>query len=166
MTNICKRFMKETAIHESAHAVVAYRFGHYLRNTSIIQEGGRLGMSNAEYPPPGTPSSLEYIVALYAGYEAQRKYNSNADIAGSSEDNEKAAYCLRFHPGETETSLRQKARKMVKHDWHIIEAIASLLIKEKELDGDDLGFIVDSIDEGEDWKKLLNKYRLTTNQQR
>jgi hypothetical protein len=161
-----KQTVKETAIHESAHAVVAYRFGHYVGKTSIIPESDRLGVSFAEAPWADGTKDIEYIVALYAGYEAQRKYNSNADIAGSSDDNEKAAYCLRFHPGETETSLRQKAREMVKHDWHIIEAIASLLIKEKELDGDDLGFIVDSIDEGEDWKKLLNKYRLTTNQQR
>ncbi len=155
---------EETAYHEAGHAVITYRSKHYMKNTSIIGKGDIWGESIAEEPDPEIPESRErsreYIIALYAGYEAQRKYNSNADIAGSSDDNEKAAYHLQFHPGETESSLRQEAREMVTADWNIVEAVSTMLMQENELNADDVGYIVDLIDEGEDWKTGLKNYRL------
>jgi hypothetical protein len=151
--------LTETAFHEAGHAVTAYRFGHYVGKTSIVQEGGRLGLSYAEGPWADGTKDIEYIIALYAGYEAQRKYNGNADITGSSDDNEKAAYYLQFHTGESETSLRQKAREMISNNWHILQAIVPKLVQEKEIDGDDMGFIIDAIDEGGNWESALDRYR-------
>ena len=149
---------KSAAYHESGHAVTAYRFGHDGDSITIIPKDGITGSCLSEGPWGDRSTDIEQIIVLYAGYAAEHKYNMNADRRGSSNDDEKAAALLRGH-NEAESQLRVRAEDIVEENWAIIETIANELFDKKTLLYDEWTIIVDSFDEGGDWKDNLRQMR-------
>jgi ATP-dependent Zn protease len=148
-----------TAYHEAGHALAAYRFKCYLGLTSIIKNKDRLGFSLSEAEWADGSTDIEQIIILYAGLAAEQKYDPNTDESGSTDDNEKAASLLEKWPSETESNLRQKAKKLVNENWPIIQVIAAKLLVRKTLESEEIVTIIDAIDCGLNPDVELDEYR-------
>lgn len=150
---------KAHAYHEAGHALVAYRFGHYGGIITIMPQGVTLGTSTSESEWADGSTDIEQIIVLYAGFAAESKFNKDANILGSSSDNERAADLLKNYPNETESSLRIRAKEIIDKEWIIIEAIADKLFQYKTLEEDEWSIIIDAFDEGEDWEECFYEVR-------
>ncbi len=149
--------MSGVAYHEAGHAVVNFRFCLDLGAVTIIldhkkNQGGSC-TSECEWGDGSIDS--EAAIVFLAGYEAQRKYDPAADFGYSADDEAEA---LRLSHGRIE-ELRSTAAQMVENNWRQIEAVAMALIEDGTLKGEECEVIVNSIDEGKDWRVVLEWYR-------
>lgn len=151
--------IEQRAYHEAGHAVVGYCLGLDLGPATIIpdEEAGTEGVSSSESPVCDGSRYEGNIVSLYAGGAAQRRFDPTAGDSGCGRDNEEAAALLGDHYDES--TLRQRAEELVESHWGKIEAVASMLIEEKTLSGDDIGTICVAIEEGVDWRTVLDEVR-------
>jgi hypothetical protein len=101
----------------------------------------------------------DYVLTLYAGYAAERKYNPAADPAGSSRDNEKAVELVVGLVGVSEQSLRAEADTLVIQYWPEIEAVAAALVEHVSLNWDEATIICDAVKEEGDWREALGQLR-------
>jgi len=147
---------QQVAYHEAGHAVVAYRYNHYVGTVTIRPNEATLGRAVTEI---GTPDK-EQIVVLYAGFAAQRQFAPSADKLWAASDDDIASELLKFLPAEKESVLRAEADRMVIENWKHLEAVAAALLEYETLD-DDWTIIVDCIDEGEDWRSQYDLLRRT-----
>lgn len=101
----------------------------------------------------------DYVVCLFAGYVAEKRFDPNAEEGGSSSDNAKAAEVLSRSPDLSERDLREKADILVAKHWREIEAVAVALLEYETLEGDQATLISDCFDEDKDWRTTLATYR-------
>jgi ATP-dependent Zn protease len=160
-----KNIIKETAYHESGHAVIGYRFNIYGGILSIIPDKrrGTLGhiFQEEEWLINDENMDKAQVITLYAGFESERSFNPNADRSGSLGDNKSAAEIIANRlPGYTAKVLRAEAVKLVKDNWAQICAVADELERLGLIyDPTEYELIVDAIDEGKEWKYELQRYR-------
>lgn len=152
----------ETAYHEAGHAVVAYRFGHLASSLTIVPDPatGILGSVQTEGEWGDGSTDWEQIVVLFAGSAAHRVFTSSASRLGSGQDDEKAVQLLQFQPVGARKKLRAKALAMIKKNWPQIAAVATALVEAGTLTYDEWTIVIDAVDEGEDWRETLNRFRL------
>jgi hypothetical protein len=156
-----KESLKHTAFHEAGHAVIGYRFNILGDELSIMPDydKGTDGHHTQE-PWDGTEgNAIEQIIVLYAGAEADRQAFPNMKPKGVDDDDEKASNLLSYVPNEAKENLRGKASSLVKENWKAISAIAEELLQSKKLSWEEWSIIIDAIDEGEDWRKVLSQVR-------
>ena len=148
---------KQTAYHEAGHCIISYKLKPYAVHgkVTIIPTGNNAGAFNGEAESIDFSDAYEEAISLFAGYAAEKKYSSTADICYSQSDTDKAVYLIQFINNENEESLRKKADNIVNEYWYYIEIIAELLYKEKQLDGDIWTLVIDCIDEGQDWEHVI-----------
>jgi hypothetical protein len=129
-----------TAFHEAGHYVVASAFAlNYDDRISITSDGDSLGRVIGESPEridrPSAERVTAHVVALCAGYVAQRRFDPNqADedaIAGARSDFEKAAA---WADVLTKGDAIEKARAMLNEHWAEVEIVARALLIRNELD--------------------------------
>ncbi len=149
----------ETAFHEAGHAVIAYRFNHNCDKLTIVPQNGFSGSLSSESEWMDDSTDCEQIVVLFAGFEAQRLYNKNANPLGSQVDFEYAQHLLQFQPPNSDIHLKNEASKMVKDNWVVISAVATSLMEWKTLSYDEWSIIIDAVDEGEDWRNILETFQ-------
>ncbi len=77
----------------------------------------------------------------------------------SSRDNDEAAELLQCHGELSERELRQHAEKLVGEYWEEIEAVATALLEDTTLTGDEVEMVCDAVAEQKDWRQLLNELR-------
>jgi hypothetical protein len=152
----------ETAYHEAGHAVVAYRFGHLAGSLTIVPDSATdiLGSVETEGEWSDGSTDWEQIMVLFAGSAAQRFFTSSASRLGSGQDDEKAVRLLQFQPVGAMKKLRAKALAMIKKNWPQITAVATALVEAETLIYDEWTIVIDAVDEGEDWREILNRFRL------
>jgi ATP-dependent Zn protease len=153
--------IKHTAFHEAGHAVTGYRLHFYGYELSIIpdDEGWTLGHHEQEGWDLTRPSAINKIIVFYAGAEADRLAFPGMEPEGTDSDDQQASDLLRYVPNETEENLRAESSRLVKENWEAISAIAEELLESKKLDSEEWAIIIDAIDEGGDWHKVLPNYR-------
>ncbi len=152
-----KEPLLQTAYHEAGHAVAAYRLGLIVDTTTVVpnKENGTLGTSRSE-----DFGGREDIIVLFAGFEAERRYNPKADKGCSCGDDTRAEDILSLHPDWTEAELRSEAAQLVESQWREISAVAEALAEFRILNGDEATIICDAFDENLDWRAVLQEYRL------
>ncbi len=152
--------LKKTAYHEAGHGVSAYRLGLQVGELTIIpnKEKYTLGYSLSEGEWCTGELDKEAIITCYAGYEAEKIFNSEADKRGSAADDEHAERLLKVN-GFDEAELREETRQLLEDNWNIVEIVAEQLLKDKLLKDDEWTIIIDAIDEGGDWKEALAELR-------
>jgi ATP-dependent Zn protease len=151
-----------TAYHEAGHGVIAYRLGFYVDTLTIVPDSIRatVGHSLSEAEWCDGSMDREAIIVLYAGYSAEKAYYPDADTRASASDHEKAHQLLRLQPEGSQQQLRAESDRLVKQNWKHIEAVATVLLENKTLPGDDWSIIIDSLDEGSDWRRDFLQMRL------
>lgn len=153
---------RSVAYHEAGHAVAAYRFNLLLGKITIEPAEGKEGSSESEGGWSDGPTAREQIVVLYAGRAAEALFFPDAEQHGYEQDEESAAYLLRFQP-DAEQELRAEAANIVSANREAIRALADLLLIEKTIGGDDLDVAIGCIDDGLDVAAELQKYRALKN---
>ena len=148
------------AHHEAGHGVIAYRLGLQTGRLTIEpdREAGTLGTSATESEWADGSLDREQILVLYAGYAAEKHYDTDANAGDSYNDDEKAKRLLQFQPPETERELRSTASELVAENWPAIEAVAAALLEHNTFNDDGWTIIIDAIDEGDDWREVLARY--------
>ncbi|MCO6458600.1 MAG: hypothetical protein J5I93_25110 [Pirellulaceae bacterium] len=151
---------RETAFHEAGHKVAAARLGFDIGDCDIIpdDEDGRAGVSRDEGPWMDGSRDEDHVIVLYSGFQAQRRHNPQADPAVAGRDDEEAAHYVQLNKF-SEVELRKRAEELLDKHWAEVEAIATLLIEEKRLDGYDIEVVLEAFDEGEDWRGYLANFR-------
>jgi len=149
----------ETAFHEAGHAIIAYRFNHDCDKLTIVPKDGLSGSFSSECEWMDGSTDHEQIIVLFAGFEAQRLYNENANPLGSQGDFEYAKHLLQTQPPNSDVDLKNEASKMVKDNWGVISAVATSLMEWKTLSYDEWSIIIDAVDEGEDWRNILETFQ-------
>jgi ATP-dependent Zn protease len=147
------------AYHEAGHGVIAYRFNHEARDITLIAHDEILGSSSSEGEWFDGSTDREQIIVLYAGFAAEFAYDDNSSRLGSRTDDEKARELLKLQPSGSKEELQDEAIRLVKRNWSSIEAVAQALLEFKTLPWDEWTIIIDSIDEGSDWRENLQKLR-------
>lgn len=150
-----------TAYHEAGHVVVAYRFNHNADRVTIVQdsEAHTLGQAATEGPCSDGSNDVEVVTVLFAGGLAERRRCSRADRRGSRRDEDEARELLRGLPAGQEEGCRKLATSMVEDNWLHIEAVATALLEAETLSYDEWTIVVDAIDEGEEWRPILEQFR-------
>lgn len=153
-----------TAHHEAAHAVVQYRVNKEFSGSgiNIIERNGCLGRAPDGISDSENPVQLIAVVlSCYAGAAAQQKIDPSTGSDGCDLDDETAAKCLSWL-GESadEVKYRREAADLVDQHWAEITAVATELIERKELDETEVETIADCTRDGEDWRPMLQRYRL------
>jgi hypothetical protein len=159
---LSERQLPLTAWHEAGHAVVGYRHGFYGGPVTIVPDmaEGTLGSATGEgRPDDGGEMDEAYIVGRVAGAAAERLYDPRSSGAGSWSDDEQASTLLARLPKGTERRLRAEAKRLVGANRKQIEAVATALLEDKTLSEDEWVSIVDSVDEGTDWRRDLAMMR-------
>ena len=100
----------------------------------------------------------DYVATLFAGYVAEKRHGEAEDV-GSARDNDAAAELLQSHPELSEQELRQRAAYLIEQYWCEIEAVATALMADTTLQGEEVEIICDAIEEHEDWRRILTEYR-------
>lgn len=156
-----------TAYHEAGHAVIGYRLHLESDILTIVPDyvKGTLGSHTQENWDSTSDGAREQVIAYFAGSEAQRYADPEADLSGSCSDNEHAAYLLQFVNGGTEKTLRAETANMIRENWAQISAVASELVRAKTLFYEEWSIIIDAIDEGESWENILAELRLKWGEQ-
>ena len=151
----------DVAYHEAGHAVISYRLDFYLGSATIVPDHhqGTEGSQSGESTWPDGSRDADYIVSLYAGGAAQRRFNPAAEGKGCGQDDEKAGELLQSHPDLNEERLRKRSHELVAKHWPEIEAVARALLDERTLSGDDIEFVCLAVEEGGDWRSKLAAYR-------
>ena len=135
--------------------MIGYRFRFYGGPVTIVPSNDVLGSARGEEPWCDRSRYREYVIGLYAGGAAQRRFDPSADLCGCGRDNEWAADLLACIEGDDEISLRAEAARMVAENWPAIQAVAGELLRSGALSEDEWSIIVDAIDEGDDPNKTL-----------
>lgn len=146
------------AYHEAGHAVISYRLDFGVGTTTIKPGEGYSGGAAGEGVWCDGSRDLDYVTILLAGFAAERRYNPAADPCGSRGDDEEAARLI-LGLGANEHELRSRADELVAKYWEQIVAVALALVKDETLNGDEVDFICDAVDEDEEWPVLLAEYR-------
>lgn len=140
---------RATAIHEAGHAVSLMALGLTIDSVSIVPTEKYSGIANspgllgyyADTRPERAAIARSQVIHAYAGYEAEKRYNKNADPLYSQSDEEAAFDRLREYPprncrhiGDEAYKaalerLRRKARRLVKVHWLEIERLADVLME-------------------------------------
>jgi ATP-dependent Zn protease len=149
-----------TALHEAAHAVVAYRFGHVCGAVTIEPKDHYRGFALTEGAWADGSRDAEQVVVLFAGGAAQRHHDPSADLAGCGDDEEQAGELLALMPPGSETRLRDEADRMVRENWRAIECVAEALLEWRTLDSAEWDIIVSAVDDGDDWREVLGQLRI------
>jgi hypothetical protein len=148
-----------TAFHEAGHAVIAYRFNHECDYLTIVPSDGIAGSFFSEGEWMDGSTDREQIMVLFAGFETQRLYDENANPLGSEADFEYAQYLLQYQPPNSDIDLKNETSKMVKDNWVVISAVATSLFECKTLSYYEWSIIIDAVDEGEDWRNILETFQ-------
>lgn len=153
-----------TAHHEAAHAVVQYRVNKEFSGSgiNIIERNGCIGRAPDGISDSENPIQLTAVVlSCYAGAAAQQKVDPSTGNDGCDLDDETAAKCLGWL-GESanEAKYRREAADLVNQHWAEITAVATELVERRELDETEVETIADCTRDGEDWRPMLQRYRL------
>lgn len=149
--------LEETAFHEAGHAVVGTLLGLTLNNVDIRRVGERNGVCAWSPLLYGDPRQRKvdargHIVTSFAGMEAQRLVNPDADDAAGSDDRHVAFTLSVDHAvlprgcrvvGDDNhhaylRKLEREAHKAVKAYRPMIERVAKVLLQKRRLTGDDV----------------------------
>lgn len=152
-----------TAFHEAGHAVIGYRYHLLSHHITIIPDpdagsSGHCLQESWDYSPK---SAREQIITLYAGEAAaKRRFPDYTGYSGAEGDFESATDLLRYtDEGTTETELHSQTDSLIKDNWPHICAVAEELIRAKTLSSDEYELIIVALDEGRNWKEILNNFR-------
>ena len=130
------------AIHESAHAVIARKLGLSCGKVTLEPSRSIRSLAHAEiahrwYPNRGAGTRQEcdeaYVIALYAGHEADRALCSKEEH-NDTHDREDAASVL-GDAVHLEAQLRRKALALVREHSADIELVATALLERRTLYG-------------------------------
>ncbi len=167
---------KYIAYHEAGHAVLQERFHLYNGGASIVKDDNSLGRAMKLYEDIDMccidPETKEEVVKIdlesirknmmvsYAGRAAETILNPKRKPTGWGRDYENAKE-LNELAGNVfnQRKLIFETRKMLKENWKQVEAIANELLAHNELSDDEAELIVDAIDEGKDYKVVLENHR-------
>jgi len=152
-----------TAYHEAGHAVAAYRLGVDGFDISVVVKDDALGHVLCEdfHCTVYNAGANEYahdIIILFAGYAAEKQLCPNATPDGSCSDDEKARHLLSI-VNESEEELRGQAAELIRDNWLSVEAVASTLMRYKQLSWEELETIIDAGDDGDDWEAAFQRLR-------
>jgi len=170
MSKTASRRLKRTAYHEAGHAAVLLVYdlpfdsvtikptedstggsrGHILKPNPMMFEGGKRERNQIV---------RQYIVSAYAGFEAERCFDPNADEGLSEEDFSNAwnlprdwdlpiKGCSYIGDEVYEQYLarqRQQARALVRKHWALVERLAQALLERETLSGEQAESLVRTI---------------------
>lgn len=143
---------RSTALHEAAHFVAAYALGRHVGvySVSVEAQSDYLGLVSGESPEDESADALkDGIVSLYAGFAAMVYADPGSEEyarAGSESDDEMAERfisLLGLPQSETEDELRARAATLVAENWHLVEALATDLLTERTIDGEEAAWVVE-----------------------
>lgn len=148
---------REIAWHEAAHFVIAYRFDHGTGTVTIEPNAGLDGSSRGECEWADGSKDREMALVYLAGLAGQRLVRPSASEAdGAGDDYDNARRLLR---GASLADAEREASQLVQSHRKAIAALAEALLESGTLHVDEIrdepGFIVDCVDEGEDWRAML-----------
>lgn len=136
---------RTTAIHEAAHAVIAYRtYGGslYSESASIIPNEYYLGNSSSMSMQDGLEEG--FVLSLLAGWIAQSRLDPRMRARGCSQDFQGVRDLLPV-AGITLTEAIARTRELVSKHWKEIEAVADELEAHLTLDEIEVSVIADAI---------------------
>ena len=151
-----------TAFHEAGHAVIGYRLnllGHYATIIPDPREGtdGLCEQEDWDLYPEG---ACKQIISLFAGdASAKKKFPDYKGYSGAEGDLESSSDLLRYTGGITESELHSQTALLIEENWPHICAVAEELVEAKTLNSEEYELIIAAIDEGRNWKELLNTFR-------
>lgn len=134
-----------TAYHEAGHAVVDYDHGTLVGRVTIVPdpERGSAGSSQSEQydslagaDGDATEGLRARVVSLYAGLEAERLVDPDADEAGAGDDYEQVRYFadLAGLGQDALDALRREAAGHVVRRQDVIDRLARVLLDLRSLD--------------------------------
>ncbi len=145
-----KMSIEHTAYHEAGHTVIAYRFGIIHGETNIFSNKNKAGVFRADI---SKLQDSQKILILLAGDAAQKIYDPNDKTDPSISDHKMVWKLSENMPPEEYISLQSQAKSMVSDNFQQIQAIAEAVLETKII-GQYLGkFIIDAVDNGENWRK-------------
>lgn len=153
---------EHTAYHEAGHAVIGYRFNSSSHHVTIIPDpdagsSGNCLQESWDYSPK---SAREQIITLCAGEAAaKRRFPDYTGYSGAEGDLESATDLLPYTDGTSESELHSQTASLIEENWLHICAVAEELIRVKTLSSDEYELIIIALDEGRNWKVLLNNFR-------
>jgi ATP-dependent Zn protease len=151
---------RETAYHEAGHVVADYAQHFYLGDASIRPGEGRLGHAAGEGAWSDGSRDEEAIISLFAGLAAARLVRPGLGVmeGGASDDYEKAANLLqRVEPSQA--ALEARAAELIGKNRPTVDAVAQLLLEEETVCADDLETVCCAVEEGENWREMLELFR-------
>jgi hypothetical protein len=142
--------MNDTSIaqHEAGHTVASYRFGHRPISVNILQTGTRGGQSLAENEWPwGETAYAGHIITVLAGYAAQVAHGEDEGSARtcSADDFARAGVWIGLLREDVETWV-ERARGFVIDNASAIRALATELIRRRELGREDIARVIEAAD--------------------
>jgi len=157
-----ERNLIETAYHEAGHVVADYvqGFGHGGPSIEWNSEEGVEGYARGETEWADGSRDKEAIISLLAGLAAARLIvpDQTVDGGGATSDYERANELLQFVSADLAT-LESSAADLIREHRTKVDAIAELLLEEKTVDEEDLELICIAIEEGNEWREELDKFR-------
>jgi hypothetical protein len=131
---------------------------------TIIPTAERLGGFESELERHDGKTDLALLSVYLAGWCAEWRHNPDADRSGSRQDFEKAHGLLaRINKLWSEDlSLEgelEQIDELVTRLWPQIEAVATALLEEDTLLGEDARKICDLVSQGENWREGLKEMR-------
>jgi hypothetical protein len=162
---------RHIAYHEAGHFIAAYAQGKTSDNgcgkfgVSIVKNGDTLGEVGGEGPDDDETAWREACVGLYAGFEAELRFDAAAASAKghASDDDEKAARFISWLDGDPNTlemELREQAKALVAKHWREVTAIAEDLLVFRRLDPIEAEFVAAAADGDADAQLELHNYRM------
>jgi len=153
--------LQSTAYHEAGHAVAAWALGVPVRSITIVRDGN-VSLGSVTYAPvlskrvlqpfkfktslqgiEGETAALRYAVISLAGVVSQRKYAPRSVRRGHARHDYQAVIFSAEQAGcSDEQELKhwyrralRRAEQLIERKWPAVEAVASALIKKRELSG-------------------------------
>lgn len=148
-----------TAYHEAGHALADFRLGFRIRSISIIPNDESFGLlrrfpkptffdkfDQAELDRKDIAEAHDWIISLFAGQEAQRRFRPNSLRPHHGEHDVECIDTILerlFHPDEHATLmkyLRVRTRLLIERpmNWRMISDLAEALVQQPSMKGRDV----------------------------
>jgi hypothetical protein len=130
-----RREQRRTALHESAHSVVAVLLGVGCSGAAIREDGS--GWSKS-----GRGSITDKLAICWAGIIAEQVKYGSVNVGDVGIDLHMIEDFARRYGIDVEAA-RPRVRRLLRRNWHKVEAVAWRLASDRRLSGDEITFLVE-----------------------
>jgi hypothetical protein len=150
----------DTAYHEAGHAVIACRLALRIEGFSIVPTWEGLGSFKVEEGRADCKTDFQHVACDIGGWCSELWHNRRASPSGSREDDDKVQKLLARLNAKCNVAvslewIRKETDDLVAHYWKEIEAVATAVLEEDTLCGEEIETICNLVNAGRNWRQCL-----------